>query len=129
MKKPILLVLLGLNGLMEVVGGSAMIALPAKAAHDVFGMDATAETQRLMSIIGAATLSFAVLSGVCLLWTARGRRAGLELSVVFGLLLTLVGVVMLATGTSTGALDVAKGVVISGVAVWALSGAPELARA
>jgi hypothetical protein len=64
-----------------------------------------------------------LLGAVTMLWIARGRRAGYELAMVFGLFITAVGVVMLATGTSAGLIDLAKGLLIAGAAWWASSDA------
>ncbi len=125
MKKLILLVLLGLNSVAELAGGTLMVASPGKAAVDVFRASASSDVQRLLPIIGAATLGYAAISSLCMLWIARGRRAGFELAGAFGLLLTGIGVIMLATGTSAGRIDVAKGLLIMAAAWWAASEARE----
>jgi len=126
-RKVILLALLGLNAVMQLGGGTMMTLRPAKMAVEVFHSAATPEAVRLVGVIGGATLSFALLTVVAMLALVRDARDGFALAWVEGLMLTLVGVVMVATGTSAGAIDVAKGVVIALVA-WP-AGAARLARA
>ena len=125
MKKAVLLVLLGLNSVAELGGGTVMVASPGKAAVDVFEASASSDVLRLLPIIGAATLGYAAISSLCMLWIVRGRRAGFELAGAFGLVLTGIGVVMLASGTSAGTIDVAKGLLITAAAWWAASEARE----
>jgi hypothetical protein len=119
MKKSILLLFLGLNTLMQLAGGSLMLSAPAKAARDIFAVAAPVSTadERLVSVIGAATLSFALITGTALIWSWRGRRSGFDLALISGLVLIMIGVALLASGTSAGGIDVAKGVAIA-LAAW-----------
>jgi hypothetical protein len=129
MKKTILLVLLGLNAVAQLGGGIIMTALPAKAAVDIFHVSATPEGARLLAVIGGAVLGYSALGCVCMLWVARGRRAGFELARALGLLTIGVGIIMLATGTSAGTIDVLKGAAIAIAAWWAVSDVAEPATA
>ena len=126
MRKLALVVLLALNGIMQLGGGTMMTLRPAKMAKEVFGSAPTPEALRLVGVIGGATLSFALLTAVVVWTLLRDPRQGFALARVEGVMLGLVGCVMLATGTSAGVIDIAKGVVITLVA-WSAS-APELAR-
>jgi hypothetical protein len=125
MKKTVLLVLLSLNAVAQLGGGTLMAASPAKAAVDIFHVAATPEAMRLLPIIGGAVLGYAMLSGICLLWVLRGRRAGFELARAFGLAMIGIGIIMLVTGTSAGAIDVLKGSLIAAAAWWAGSDVPD----
>ncbi len=127
MRKVILLALLGLNGVMQLGGGTMMALRPSKMAVEVFHCAATPDTAKLVGVIGGATLSFALLTAAAIVALVRDARQGFALAWVEGLMLTLVGAVMVATGTSAGAIDIAKGVVIALVA-WPAGGA-RLARA
>ena len=125
MKKLVLLMLLAVNALMQLGGATLMTFFPAKAARDIFKVSVTPETQQLLGVIGGATYGCLLLGSVAMLWTARGRRSGFDLAALFGGMLALIGVVMLATGTRAGAIDIAKGVVIGAVALWAGSSTRE----
>jgi hypothetical protein len=118
MKKPVLLLFLGLNTVLQLAGGTLMLSAPAQAARDIFAVPAPvpADTERLVSVIGAATLSFALITGTALIWSWRGRRSGFDLALISGLVLIMIGVVLLASGTSAGGIDVAKGVAIAAAA-------------
>lgn len=129
MKKMILLALLGLNAVAQLGGGIIMTALPAKAAADIFYVSATPEAARLLAVIGATVLGYSALGCLSMLWIARRRRAGFELALTLGLLTIGVGVIMLATGTSAGLIDVVKGAAIALAAWWAVSEVREPATA
>lgn len=129
MKKAILLVLLGLNAAAQLGGGILMAAAPAKAALDIFHVEATPEAVRLLPVIGGAVLGYAALGCICLVWVARGYRAGFELARAFGLAMIGIGLIMLSTGTSAGAIDVVKGVLIAAAAWWSGSGVRDPATA
>ena len=116
MRKNVLLVLLGLNAVMQLGGGTMMTLRPAKMAVEVFRTSATPETMKLVGVVGGATLSFALLTVVAMLMLVRDARLGFALARLEGVMLALVGAVMLETGTSMGAVDIAKGVVIALVA-------------
>lgn len=120
MRRLALVVLLGLNGIMQLGGGTMMTLRPAKMAREVFHTAPTPEAQKLLGVIGGATLSFALLSVVTFWTVLRDQRRGFALARVQGVMLGLVGGVMVATGTSAGAIDIAKGVVIALVA-WSTS--------
>lgn len=127
MRRLALVVLLGLNAIMQLGGGAMMLFEPAKMAAEVFHAAPTPEARQLLGVIGGATWSFALMSAVALWMLRRDPRHGFALARLEGVMLTLVGAAMLATGTSAGAIDVAKGVVIALVA-WSAS-VPELERA
>ena len=129
MKKAILLVILGANALMQAGGASIMTFAPAKAAREVFHVAASPEALQLLGVIGGATYGCLLLGAVAMFGIARGRRAGYDLAVLFGVMLACIGVVMLATGTGAGLIDLAKGVVIAGFAWWASSDARVAATA
>ena len=57
-----------------------------------------------------------MLTVVAMLTLVRDARLGFALARLEGVMLALVGAVMLETGTSMGAVDIAKGVVIALVA-------------
>ncbi|HVY28822.1 MAG TPA: hypothetical protein VHB79_19835 [Polyangiaceae bacterium] len=112
MKKSILLVLMGLNALMQAGGGTMMLTQPGKMARELFHV-AGGDAERLIGVIGAATLAFMVLSVTATVLVLRDERAGYDLSLVLGVLLGGIGVALLATGFSCGNIDVVKGLVLA----------------
>jgi hypothetical protein len=115
-RKLILLVLLGLNAVMQLAGGTMMTLRPAKMTAEVFKSGVTPDTARLVAVIGGATLSFALLTLGAMLAVVREPRLGFAVARLEGLMLGCVGLVMVETGTSVGVIDIAKGVVIALVA-------------
>jgi hypothetical protein len=113
MKKLVLSVFLGINTLLQLAGGCFMMSAPAKAAREVFALSVSPDVQRAVVIIGAAVLAFASLSLTALIWVLRDRLAGYDLALLFGVAITLIGVVMLALGVSAGQFDVVKGIAIA----------------
>lgn len=111
MKKSILLVLMGLNALMQAGGGTLMLTQPGKMARELFHVSG-GDAERLITVIGAATLAFMVLSVTAIVLVLRDERAGYDLSLVLGVLLGGIGVALLASGFSCGNIDVLKGIVL-----------------
>jgi len=111
--------LLALNALMQIGGGSMMTFAPAKAATDMFDMAPTADLNRVVAIIGGVTLGCFALSIAALVLIVRGRKEGSTFALAQGLMLMVVGLVMVATGTSLGVVDICKGIAMTLIAVWA----------
>ena len=118
-RKTVLLVLLGLNGLMQLVGGALMIAAPENAADGFFRVAATPDVRRILPVIGGCTLSFLFLTIVTILWVLRDRREGYTLAILQGIMLAILGPIMVATGTAAGGIDATKGLLIAVCGWWA----------
>src|SRR5262249_52287439 len=107
-----------------------MTFAPAKAAGDVFKVPGGPGAERLVQVIGGATYGCLLLTLLAMFWIIRGRRSGFDLTFAFGLMIAVVGVVMLATGTtSAGVIDTTKGLVMAAAALWASREVPEPAMA
>jgi hypothetical protein len=120
MTRKALMVLLVLNGLTQLVGGSTMIFAPAKFADAMFHVAVNADAERLMAIIGAASFSYLILTVASLVWLAQRRRVGCDLAALQGVMLVLLAVVMIVTGASLAAgVDVIKGGAITALGLWA----------
>jgi hypothetical protein len=118
-RKTVLLVLLGLNGLSQLVSVAMMIAAPEQAADAMFGVTVTPDVVRILSIIGASVLSFLFLTVVTILWVLRDRREGCTVAILQGIMLAIIGPIMVATGTAAGGIDATKGLLIAVCGWWA----------
>lgn len=124
MKKTLLLVLLGLNALVQAGGGLMMLSSPGKMAREVFEVTPGPDVNRLLAVIGGATLAFMLLSLTALVLVWRERAGGYELALMLGLVLGGIGVVLSASGFSSGLIDVVKGAVLLLAAWLARAAAP-----
>jgi hypothetical protein len=123
MKKTLLLVLMGLNALMQAGGGLMMLSSPGKMASQLFHVSPSADVNRLMAVIGGATLAFMLLSLTALALVLRERAGGYELAFMLGVVLGGIGIVMLATGFACGTIDLLKGFVLGSAALLARAAA------
>jgi hypothetical protein len=121
-----LFALLLANTALQTAGGAMMLAKPQKLALETFGIEIAVEAEPLVTVIGGATLSYALLSGAAAVGVLR-RRAWAHLSVVLlGSMLIAVGAVMVTYGMRIGSLDLAKGLVfvVGGGVYHSRSGSP-----
>jgi hypothetical protein len=93
-----------------------MLTRAGKMARELFHVSG-GDAERLIGVIGAATLAFMALSVMAIVLVLRNERAGYDLSLLQGVTLGGIGVALLATGFSCGSIDVVKGVVLL-LAAW-----------
>ena len=74
-----LIVLLCLNGLMQLIGGAMMLLVPDQALTGIFRMAPSGEVVRLVAVVAGSTLAWGLLSALNLTWVVRGNRSGFAL--------------------------------------------------